>query len=64
MGKEGVRTVELRIDYRKAAPGAILAMLGLGNYVRRGDLEPALFYSKRDGYAPPFVVSMGSGQLT
>jgi AhpD family alkylhydroperoxidase len=31
-----------RIDYRKTAPGAIQAMLGLEEYVRRSGLEPAL----------------------
>jgi AhpD family alkylhydroperoxidase len=31
-----------RIDYRKAAPGAVRAMLGLEEYVRQSGLEPAL----------------------
>lgn len=34
--------MEPRIDYRKAAPGAISAMLGLENYARTRGLEPAL----------------------
>ncbi|HVB57487.1 MAG TPA: carboxymuconolactone decarboxylase family protein [Candidatus Acidoferrales bacterium] len=34
--------MEPRIDYRKAAPGAISAMLGLENYVRSSGLDPAL----------------------
>lgn len=31
-----------RIDYRKTAPGAVQAMLGLEEYVRRSGIEPAL----------------------
>jgi AhpD family alkylhydroperoxidase len=31
-----------RIDHRKIAPGAVQAMLGLEEYVRRSGLEPAL----------------------
>ena len=42
MEKERMRAMEPRIDYRKAAPGAISAMLGLENYARNSGLEPAL----------------------
>jgi AhpD family alkylhydroperoxidase len=37
-----VRAMEPRIDYRKTAPGAISAMLGLENYVLKSGLAPAL----------------------
>jgi len=34
--------MQLRIDYRKVAPGAVKALLGLETYVRQSGLEPAL----------------------
>ena len=39
---EGGFAVEPRIDFRTAAPGAFNAMLGLEEYVRGSEFEPAL----------------------
>ena len=34
--------MSVRIDYRKASPGALQAMLGLEKYVHQSGLDPAL----------------------
>src|ERR1017187_3074348 len=38
----GLEQLKPRLDYRKVAPGAAEAMLGVGKYVRTSGLEPSL----------------------